>query len=504
MENFDWSQIAGNTQSAPYINSLLTRPDASYAKNFHNVLPSETTSGYLHPSEPNYIWLEAGTNRLPDHTFTTSDPPSPSNSTSSTAHLVTYLNNAGISWKAYEEDISGTDCPTTEHYPYAPRHNPFIFFQDVTNDGAYCISHVRPFTELATDLANNAASRYNFITPNLCNDMHDAAGCSGATGDAILNGDNWLKSNLPTLFDSSTYKNGGAIFVIWDEDSGDTTNNPIGMIVLSPFAKGNGYNNTIAYSFSSLIRTLQEIFGVSPFLANAAFATDLSDLFTPSPTPTPTHTPTSTNTSTPTPTNTPTPTPTVAAPSPAEFLKNGSFEDGFRINGVADSWFSFNNGGERVSFSYHDDTWTRVLTNGAHSQLIEIDATKFSDTPLDRFSGIGQTVSGLVPGGSYQLVLNGVIRTSEGDRNTDNHSYLVQWGIDPNGGSDWQVVKDWKEVPWYHVYYRLSPGPQDQYATAFQAPSAKITLFIRLLKTQPTPFNELDLNLDALSLWGPK
>jgi hypothetical protein len=51
------------------------------------------------------------------------------------------------------------------------------------------------------------------------------------------------------------------------------------MIVVSPFAKGNGYSNTIAYDHSSTLRTMQEIFGVRPFLRAAANATDLSDLF---------------------------------------------------------------------------------------------------------------------------------------------------------------------------------------------------------------------------------
>jgi len=326
MENRDWSNIVGNTGSAPYINSLLSRPDVAYARNYRNVLPSEVAGGYLHPSEPNYIWMEAGTNRLPDRAFTTNDPPSASNSSSSAAHLVTYLNNAGISWKAYAENISGTACPTMDSYPYAVRHNPFVFFRDVTNDPAYCVSHVRPFAELATDLANNTAARYNFIVPNVCNDMHDASGCAGATGNAILNGDNWLKTNLPIILGSSAYKHGGAVFITWDEDAGDTTNNPIGMIVLSPFAKGNGYSNTIAYSHSSLVKTLQEIFGVFPFLANVGSATDLSDLVTipiPALTPTraataaPTFSPTATRTTTPTtPTATGTPTRTVM-PAPA-------------------------------------------------------------------------------------------------------------------------------------------------------------------------------------------
>ncbi len=51
------------------------------------------------------------------------------------------------------------------------------------------------------------------------------------------------------------------------------------MIVLSPFAKGGGYSNKIAYTHSSTLRTIQEIFGVEPFLGDAANSNDLSDLF---------------------------------------------------------------------------------------------------------------------------------------------------------------------------------------------------------------------------------
>jgi hypothetical protein len=51
------------------------------------------------------------------------------------------------------------------------------------------------------------------------------------------------------------------------------------MIVLSPKAKGGGYKNTIHYDHSSTLRTIEEIFHVTPLLGGAANATDLSDLF---------------------------------------------------------------------------------------------------------------------------------------------------------------------------------------------------------------------------------
>ena len=277
MENANFSDIKGSP-SAPYINGLLTRPDASYATQYFTT---------VHPSEPNYVWLEAGSNANLSNanasgavSFSSDDDPSLTNSTSTTDHLVAYLQNAGISWKAYEEDISGSVCPLSSSGLYAAKHNPMVFFQDVTGNNnpgsSYCVAHERPYSQLATDLANNTVAHYNFITPNLCGDMHDSGGC--ATQDRIKNGDTWLSNQVPTILTSSTYQNGGALFITWDEGT-NGSDGPLGMIVLSPFAKGNGYHNSIHYTHSSTLRTVEEIFGVRPFLRGAQNATDLSDLF---------------------------------------------------------------------------------------------------------------------------------------------------------------------------------------------------------------------------------
>src|SRR5205085_4385069 len=97
MENHNWASIKGSA-AAPYINSTLL-PMASYCDQYYNP-PG------LHPSEPNYLWLEAGTN----FGITNDNPPynpSPGNHQVSTAHFVTQLKNAGISWRSYEENIHG-------------------------------------------------------------------------------------------------------------------------------------------------------------------------------------------------------------------------------------------------------------------------------------------------------------------------------------------------------------------------------------------------------------
>jgi hypothetical protein len=127
---------------------------------------------------------------------------------------------------------------------------------------------------LATDLASGTVAQYNFITPNLCDDMHDK--CK-PLNNPIVQGDNWLKNNVPTILNSAAFQNGGALFITWDEAA--TGDGPIGMIVLSPFAKGGGYSNSIYYDHGSTLRTFEEIFGVTPFLGDATVQTDLSDLF---------------------------------------------------------------------------------------------------------------------------------------------------------------------------------------------------------------------------------
>jgi hypothetical protein len=275
MENHNWtgdgSLDIANNPAAPYINYTLI-PMASYARDYNNP-PG------IHPSLPNYIWLEAG-----DTLGIWDDGPPAQHPQSTTNHLTTLLEKAGISWRAYEENITGSTCPLTNegsldpngNQLYAPKHDPFVYFEDQTNDlnpnSTKCISHVRPFSQLATDLTNNTVARYNFITPNLCDDMHDPC-----NGDPIAHGDTWLKDHIPAILNSTAYRSGGVIFITWDEAAvGD---GPVPMIVLSPFAKGNHYSNGIYYTHSSTLRTLQEIFDVYPLIRYASWRPDLRDLF---------------------------------------------------------------------------------------------------------------------------------------------------------------------------------------------------------------------------------
>ncbi len=164
---------------------------------------------------------------------------------------------------------------TNDASPYLARHNPFSFFDDVTTNYVYCTNHVRPYAQFAGDLAANRIGRYNFITPNITNDMHNLT-----PGSLSLShqGDLWLSQELPRILNSSAFSNNGAIFITWDE-SDLSTMNPVGMIVLSPLIKAPGYASTVYHDHSSTLCTMEAIFGVHPLLGDAANANTLSDLF---------------------------------------------------------------------------------------------------------------------------------------------------------------------------------------------------------------------------------
>jgi hypothetical protein len=367
MENHNWTQPANQfsgpiqqifqNPNAPFINSLVVAPGSSpavvtingrqvniskqvaYAANYRNVLATQSGNNpHIHPSEPNYIWAEAGFNF---NIFNDADPFSPEggitenfvNSLDNQLHLVRLLTQAGRTWRSYQEDIDLTTVngqltnvvlpksqwtvPLTSfsgnfasgvnqfngstQFNYAAKHNPQVFFND-SNGGndptpANPLSHnYAPLQQLFVDLASNTVAGYNWITPNQYNDMHTAlaAGFQGLTGDAakIRQGDNFLAAVVPAIMSSRAYWDRGAIIIWWDESEQDTaTDNPddlthtIGEIVISPLAHPNvngvPYASPVFLTHSSDLRTWQKVFDVTRplFLGDAVHANDLSDLF---------------------------------------------------------------------------------------------------------------------------------------------------------------------------------------------------------------------------------
>jgi hypothetical protein len=272
-ENHNWSQV--NTLT--YLTHL--QQIGAHSEQYWN------PKG-LHPSEPNYIWLEAAKNFCLSGTnpCSTNDADPTTNLVKGAMHLTKLLDAAGVSWMSYQEDMTAGTCPISSGGGYQAKHNPFVFFDDVVGDppsktNAYCISHHKPFTQFLPDLKAGNVARYNFITPNQAHDMHDG------TPQAA---DTWLQMNIDPIINATSPNHNAtiyahsALFVTWDEGTGG--DGPIGMIVASPFAKV-GYKDTKGadyyYTHSSMVLSLQKIFGVTATaIGDAANAKDLSDLFT--------------------------------------------------------------------------------------------------------------------------------------------------------------------------------------------------------------------------------
>ena len=273
MENEPAAAIYGN-KNAPYLNGLLSR--SARATAFTDPLADGV------PSEPHYVWMEAGTNKFSDVTFTGDGDPSSGNSTKNTAHLTTQMISANppISWMGVMEGLNSSTgaCPVSSSGMYAAKHDPFVFFQDIaggppSKSSAVCGAHHAAFTT-GQALVQGTVAQYTFISPNVCNDMHGGSGCP--SGDPIAIGDAWLASNLPPLID---YVNAhaGVIFIVWDEPEGGS--NLIPFFAIGPHVKP-GYTSTVGFTHSSLLKTVEEIFGL-PILPTVAGANDFADLFQP-------------------------------------------------------------------------------------------------------------------------------------------------------------------------------------------------------------------------------
>jgi hypothetical protein len=202
-------------------------------------------------------------------------------------------------------------------------------------------------------------------------------------------------------------------------------------------------------------------------------------------------------------TNTPTPIatlglPSAAAPavvSKAELLTNGSFENGFEDDGVGVGWHAFHNGEAR--FGWADETGSPLVWDGGHAQHMEIwDAGVF-----DRYVGIYQTVS-TVPRANYEFTMHGLIRSNEGSAQASSYGYRLQWGVDYNGGSDWQAVEEWTDVAWDEQPLDAGSYTVGSYTATLKTTSASSTLFVRGWKKWPTRGSHVRFTVDAVSLRG--
>jgi hypothetical protein len=141
------------------------------------------------------------------------------------------------------------------------------------------------YSQLATDLAANNLADFIEITPNLCDDGHD---CSNPSVETFLQ-----SSTIQSVINYVTTPSNHAILIVdWDES--ESTNIHPMLVIAPPSTLVGTHNVTTQVDHSSLVRSIQMIFGVDPshtdpttglpfaWLRSASSASDFSSFFAPS------------------------------------------------------------------------------------------------------------------------------------------------------------------------------------------------------------------------------
>ena len=249
MENHRIGDVIGNS-AAPYMTGLAKQ--CGYATNYSSV------GG---PSLPNYLGLTSGSNQG------ITDDAAPSAHNLTVDNIFRQVLTSGQTEKSYQESMGG-NCALTSAGSYAVKHNPEAYYNG-GSDRSACLANNIPLGTTGsgaflTAINSNTLANFSFVTPNLCNDTHD---CSTATGDA------WVASWMPIILASSGYKSGNtAVILVYDE----YTNMP--NIMIAP-SVSPGTVSGVAFNHFSLLRTMEEMLGISAHLGGAASANSMRSAF---------------------------------------------------------------------------------------------------------------------------------------------------------------------------------------------------------------------------------
>ncbi|HEY0535138.1 MAG TPA: alkaline phosphatase family protein [Actinoplanes sp.] len=235
-ENKASSQITSS--SAPYFTSLATQ-GASFSQSY----------AITHPSQPNYIALLSGSTQ-----GVTSDDCPKTFSAENLAHQVT---SAGLTFKGYSESMPSAGYTGCSSGTYMRKHNSWVDFSN--NSSAVNLTYASfpsDYTTLPT---------VSFVTPNMCDDMHD---CSVGTGNT------WLKSHLDA-YAQWAKTNNSLLIVTFDEDNSQSLNH-IYTTFVGAHVKAGSYPEKITHY--TVLRTIESAYGLSA-IGGAAGVSPVTDVW---------------------------------------------------------------------------------------------------------------------------------------------------------------------------------------------------------------------------------
>lgn len=193
------------------------------------------------PSQPNYIALTSGS---------TWGVATNKNVDLDVRHIGNLLEEKGMSWKLYADGYPGNCFLGAYKGKYGRKHVPFLSYKNVQNDPARCARVVNA-EELKTDLENEALADVSFFIPDDNNNGHD-------TGVAFA--DRYLEKTFGPLLTDERFTRDMLLVVTFDESSYLTPNR----IYTSFWGAGvrPGTKNSARYTLYSLLRTIEDAFGL--------------------------------------------------------------------------------------------------------------------------------------------------------------------------------------------------------------------------------------------------
>ncbi|KAG6887950.1 hypothetical protein C0995_011390 [Termitomyces sp. Mi166 len=203
-----------------------------------------------HPSEPNYVASVGG-----DYFGLNSD--NTINFPSNVSTVVDLLEDKGISWAEYQEDMPSTgftgaqfDNPKTGDNDYVRKHNPLVSFTSV-NSNSTRLSHIKNFVSFQSDLSANVLPQWIFITPNMTNDGHDTS---------ITTTGAWSKNFLTPLLSNPNFNDDKTLILLtFDETGTSSIPNKVFTIVLGGALPANlvGTTDSNFYTHYSALSTVE-------------------------------------------------------------------------------------------------------------------------------------------------------------------------------------------------------------------------------------------------------
>lgn len=286
-ENTGYHQV--NKENAPYLIQTV-EPHSAWMTDYF---------GVTHYSLSNYVAMTSG-----QFTPCEQEDGAPTQCHQNVNNLFHQLDANGTSWTSWVESMpspcylnnSGSDAGLN---PYAPKHNPAIYYDDLEGPGgvfsanstsAECRARDVPsgttgpsnMSYFNAALAAGTVSAFNYIVPNVCQDAHDT--CVQKV-QRITQFDDFLAQEVPQILASPAWDSHSVLIITFDEGvlTGPHFANKHGnggqvvCAIVSPMVTEGSYGGS--YNHYSLLRTLEDGYGISTYLGNASAAPPIRSIW---------------------------------------------------------------------------------------------------------------------------------------------------------------------------------------------------------------------------------